>query len=76
MRTLWAGTNSGAIFVYAVHCAAGDKRSTAPVTWQPGESGPLSRGDRAGLLPAHSRTAVPRPPVVTARSPQVRSSLW
>ena len=36
MRTLWAGTNSGAIYVYAIHCAAGEKRSSSPVTWQPG----------------------------------------
>ncbi|XP_043243903.1 lethal(2) giant larvae protein homolog 1-like isoform X3 [Amphibalanus amphitrite] len=44
MRTLWAGTNSGAIYVYAVHCAAGEKRITTPVTWQPGKEFRLKHG--------------------------------
>ncbi|XP_037094140.1 lethal(2) giant larvae protein homolog 1-like [Pollicipes pollicipes] len=72
MRTLWAGTNSGAIFVYAIHCPAAEKRATEAVTWQPGKEFRLKHGAPVidiRIVDAGGRSVSGAPPEEAAAGP-------
>lgn len=45
-RTLWAGTNSGCMFIFIIHCPvrSDSRRSSQPVLWEPGKEFRLKHG--------------------------------